>query len=176
MTATVSVSAAAMEPAADAGIEIQIADPGQAHPAPALLLQWVLLALGGRQGIAMTLRVVGESEARALNHRYRDRDYPTNVLSFRAPDDWPDVDGEPEHLGDLVVCAPVIAREAVEQDKLAKSHWAHIVIHGVLHLLGHDHESDSEALAMESLERELLAQLGIPDPYRDDHDDAPRPR
>ena len=104
-------------------------------------------------------------EGQSLNHTYRGKDYATNVLSFPA-DLPPELDLP--LLGDLVVCAPVVAREATEQHKQLNAHWAHMVIHGCLHLLGYDHIDDAEADEMEALERELLAQLGIADPYLDD--------
>ena len=104
------------------------------------------------------MRLVGIDEGRALNRDWRGRDYATNVLSFPMQ--------EPGYLGDIVICAAVVAREAVEQHKSARAHWAHMVVHGVLHLLGHDHVVDAEAERMEALERKLLLRLGFPDPYR----------
>ena len=109
----------------------------------------------------LCLRIVDAAESRALNHRYRDRDRPTNVLSFPAQAPVPGM----TMLGDLVLCAPVIAAEAAEQGKPARAHWAHMVVHGVVHLRGHDHENDDEAAAMEGEERRILAALGIADPY-----------
>ena len=87
------------------------------------------------------------------------------MLSFPAADDWPLLEDESRPLGDLVVCAPVVEREAAEQGKPPLAHWAHIVIHGALHLIGYDHETDAEAAVMESEERRLLARFGFPDPY-----------
>ena len=110
----------------------------------------------------LAVRIVDEGEGRALNARWRNRDRPTNVLSFRA-DLPPEI--ELPLLGDLVLCAPVVLREAAEQGKRARDHWAHLVIHGVLHLLGMDHQDDFEAEVMERREREILATLGIDDPY-----------
>lgn len=125
--------------------------------------RWVGAALAGRRETAeLTVRIVDEAEGRALNARWRGRDYATNVLSF--PAELPPGVALPL-LGDLVVCAPVVAREAAEQGKSEADHWAHLVIHGTLHLLGFDHESESDAVVMEGLERELLAGLGIGDPY-----------
>ncbi|HZX23487.1 MAG TPA: rRNA maturation RNase YbeY [Woeseiaceae bacterium] len=116
----------------------------------------------------LTVRIVGEAESRELNARWRGRDRPTNVLAF--PGGEPGLPGEEEDypLGDLVVCAPVVAREAAEQGKAAESHWCHMIVHGTLHLAGHDHETPEEAARMEGLEREILAELGHPDPYRED--------
>jgi probable rRNA maturation factor len=110
----------------------------------------------------LSIRVVGADESQQLNREWRQRDYPTNVLSFPGET----LPGLPmRHLGDLVICAPVVAREAGEQDKPVEAHWAHMVVHGVLHLLGHDHQADEEAEHMEGLERDILAQLGHADPY-----------
>ena len=110
----------------------------------------------------LSLRIVDREEIRALNHRYRGRDRATNVLSFPAdlPPDLPF-----RHLGDIVICAAVVADEAREQQVDSAAHWAHMVVHGVLHLLGHDHHHDAEAREMETLEAGLLAALGVPDPY-----------
>lgn len=123
---------------------------------------WAGLALQDRPGHELTIRLVDEEESQTLNREYRHKDYPTNVLSF--PADLPPELNIPL-LGDLVICAPVVAREAREQEKPLQAHWAHMVIHGCLHLTGHDHMEDAEADEMESLERQLLAQLGIADPY-----------
>ena len=153
-------------PAGDEAIavEIQTGTAAGRHPADALLTRWIVTAAGPQAGRELTLRVVGEPESTALNRRYRGREYATNVLSFRA-DDWPEIDGERQPLGDLVVCAPVIEREAAEAGRDAEAHWAHIVIHGVLHLLGHDHETDRDAATMEREETRLLTMLGYPDPH-----------
>ncbi len=110
----------------------------------------------------ISLRIVSSAEMQGLNARYRGRDYATNVLSFPA-ELPPGV--ETPLLGDIVVCAAVVAREAHEQNKPIEAHWDHMLVHGVLHLLGHDHEADDEALVMENLERRILADLGWPDPY-----------
>ncbi len=130
-------------------------------PGPASLRRWAKLAAGDRQG-QLGIRVVDSRESRALNERWRGRAKPTNVLSFPA---------SPEHrgrqIGDLVVCAPVVAREAREQGKPIASHWAHMIVHGTLHLLGFDHERSADAKRMESRERALLARIGIADPYGD---------
>jgi len=125
-------------------------------PSPARLRAWARAALGGLAG-ELTLRVVGAPESRALNLRYRGKDQPTNVLSFPY--------GEPGVLGDVVLCAPVVNREAREQGKAAAAHWAHMVVHGVLHLRGFDHIRKTEARVMETTERAILARLSYPDPY-----------
>ncbi len=113
----------------------------------------------------LSIRLVDAEEGQALNAQYRHKDYPTNVLSF--PAELPD-GVELPLLGDLVLCVPVVEREAAEQGKPLLHHWAHLTIHGVLHLLGHDHLQEDEAAAMEALEVQALARLGIPDPYESD--------
>ncbi|WP_313453720.1 rRNA maturation RNase YbeY [Stutzerimonas nitrititolerans] len=126
--------------------------------------RWCELALRQRSADSeLTIRLVDEAEGRELNHTWRQKDYATNVLSF--PADVPDELLDIPLLGDLVVCVPVVAREAAEQGKPLEAHWAHLVIHGCLHLLGYDHIDDAEADEMEALERQLLAELGHPDPY-----------
>ena len=142
-----------------------------ATPDDAALRAWCELALRQRSADSeMTIRLVDEAEGRELNHTYRHKDYATNVLSFPAdvPDDLLDI----PLLGDLVICVAVVEREAAEQGKSLEAHWAHLVIHGCLHLLGYDHIEDDEAEEMEALERELLAELGHPDPYADDENDS----
>lgn len=117
---------------------------------------------GRREDGELSIRVVDAEEGQALNRDYRQRDYATNVLSF--PAELPP--GVPlPVLGDLVLCAPVIAREATEQGKRLQDHYAHMVVHGVLHLLGFDHMNEADAERMETLERSILAGLGVPDPY-----------
>ncbi len=138
-------------------------------PEPSQLQHWCALALRQRTADSeLTIRLVDEPEGHELNHRYRHKNYATNVLTFVA--ELPEgPDGQPlldiPLLGDLVICAPVVMREASEQGKTAQAHWAHLVIHGCLHLLGYDHLEDAEAEEMEDLERQLLAELGHPDPY-----------
>lgn len=135
-----------------------------AEPAPddEDLSRAVAAALAGRRDQAeLCLRLVDEAESAALNHRYRGRSGPTNVLSFPCDAALPDC----HLLGDLVICAPLVAREARAQDKAVADHWAHLTIHGVLHLLGYDHVEDADADIMENEERAVLAGLGIADPY-----------
>lgn len=142
-----------------------------ATPDDAALRAWCEQALRQRSADSeMTIRLVDEAEGRELNHTYRHKDYATNVLSF--PADVPDELLDIPLLGDLVICVPVVEREAAEQGKSLQAHWAHLVIHGCLHLLGYDHIEDDEAEEMEALERELLAELGHPDPYADDENDS----
>lgn len=148
-------------------LDLQVASDAPDLPAFDDLLLWAGTALAGRQVPAsLTIRLVDDPEIRQLNHDYRGKDAPTNVLSFpfEAPPgiDDPDVQAL---LGDLIICAPLVTREAAEQAKPVRHHWAHLVIHGTLHLLGYDHLDPAEADVMEALERRLLAQLDMPDPY-----------
>lgn len=148
-------------------LDLQLASDAAELPGEADFQRWCELALRQRTADSeLTIRLVDEAEARELNHTWRHKDYATNVLSF--PAEIPDGILDIPLLGDLVICAPVVAREAVEQGKLLTAHWAHLVIHGCLHLLGYDHIEDAEAEEMETLERELLAELGHPDPYNDE--------
>lgn len=139
--------------------------PRAGLPAAVSFRRWAAAACTGRILKAdLAIRLVDAKEGRALNRHYRGRDYATNVLSF--PAELPEGVTLPL-LGDLVICAPVVAREAREQGKRLNAHYAHLTIHGVLHLLGLNHEDDREALVMEQIERDLLAGLGIGDPYLD---------
>ena len=117
---------------------------------------------------ALSIRIVEEPEARRFNHEYRNRDYATNVLSFPAelPEGLP-ADIRQTQLGDLLICAPVVVSEARQRKRPEANHWAHLTIHGILHLLGYDHQQEKEAVLMESLEIEILNNLGISDPYQD---------
>lgn len=144
-------------------LDLQIAVKAPELPAEADIQRWVAAAVGDAMEEAqLTVRIVDEAEIRELNATYRGKDYPTNVLSFpfEAP---PGVDIP--LLGDIIVCAAVVAREAAEQGKPLKAHWAHMVIHGTLHLLGYDHIEEAEAEEMEGLEIRLLADLGYANPY-----------
>ena len=144
-------------------VSVEYALPRLGLPAAVSFRKWVAAALKGRIREAdLALRIVGTKEGRALNRHYRGRDYATNVLSF--PAELPEGVRLPL-LGDIVLCAPVVAREAKEQKKALADHWAHLTVHGTLHLLGWDHEDAREAECMEQLEREILAEMGIDDPY-----------
>jgi probable rRNA maturation factor len=134
-------------------------------PSTPRIASWVQAALGARgAGTAVAVRLVGAAEGRRLNRAWRRKDYATNVLSFPAPAVRVRAVG-PRTLGDLVICAPVLAREAREQGKSRLAHWAHLVVHGSLHLAGFDHERDADARRMEGREKRVLAALGFPDPY-----------
>jgi probable rRNA maturation factor len=133
-------------------------------------------ASNANRQLELTIRIVGAAESRRLNRTWRNKDKPTNVLSFPAAPLAPGDNGVPsrlsakefsalQELGDLAICAPVVAREAKEQGKPAQAHWAHMVVHGVLHLLGFDHENDRDAAVMEAREMKILAQFGYPNPY-----------
>lgn len=143
-------------------VDIQRASEAPGQPDDESFIRWAGLALRDKPGHELTIRLVDEEESQSLNRDYRDRDYPTNVLSF--PADLPPELNIPL-LGDLVVCVQVVQREAAEQQKSAESHWAHMVIHGCLHLLGYDHIDDAQAEEMEGIERRLMAELGFSDPY-----------
>ena len=127
-------------------------------PSRSQLRQWVQAAL--RCDAEINLRLVGTDEGRDLNRDYRGKDYATNVLTFVSDDESP-------RAGDIVLCAPVVRKEADAQRKALADHYAHLVVHGMLHLQGHDHERAADAAAMEAREVAILARLGLPDPYAD---------
>jgi probable rRNA maturation factor len=125
---------------------------------------WAGMAIGRRAaGGELGVSVVGSAESRRLNARYRGKDKPTNVLSFAAS--YAPL-GDAPHLGDLVICAPVVRSEARDQGKTLRAHWAHLVVHGALHLIGYDHEREAEAKRMERREVAVLRRLGFANPYR----------
>ena len=139
--------------------------PRAGLPASASFRRWVEAALRGakrRKPAALAIRLIDADEGRALNRDYRGKDYATNVLSF--PAELPPGVALPL-IGDLAICAPVVKREAAEQGKREWDHWAHLTVHGVLHLLGYDHIVEAEADVMEALETRILAGLDIADPY-----------
>ncbi|MGQ0618956.1 MAG: rRNA maturation RNase YbeY [Panacagrimonas sp.] len=142
-------------------ILVQRRVPPAGVPSASTLRGWALATLGANAG-DLTIRVVDEAESHELNQRYRGKDKSTNVLSFPYDGDMLDM----PMLGDLVICAPVVNREAEEQHKDPRAHWAHMVVHGCLHLLGYDHMADQDAEKMESREREILAGFGFADPYQ----------
>lgn len=159
-------STASPRPAAEA-IEVAVSYGcgRRGVPAPGSFARWVRGALAGqRRGGLVSIRIVDEAEGRALNRDYRRRDYATNVLSFPADPPPKGVKG-PRLFGDLVLCAAVVESEAREQGKRPVDHYAHLTVHGALHLVGHDHMEAAEAARMEALEVRILAGLGIEDPY-----------
>lgn len=132
-------------------------------PSAVQFRRWARAALTGHKTeVELCIRIATAAESRRLNAEYRGQDKPTNVLSFSTTAPIPT---KLSSLGDLVICAQVVAREAREQGKPAEAHWAHMTVHGVLHLLGYDHQKKTEAGRMEALERKILARLGYPDPY-----------
>ena len=147
------------KPSKRLNLSVQYACNKTGLPLRADFVRWARAALVGGGEIA--IRLVEIDEGQALNKEYRGKDYATNVLSFPY-------DIEPVVSGDLVICPAVVAREATEQNKLLAAHYAHLVVHGMLHLQGWDHENDDDAQAMEEEETEILAALGYPDPYLDE--------
>jgi probable rRNA maturation factor len=145
---------ASRAPALD--LVVQRAVPGSSLPVRATLRRWASAALACDARV--TLRFVGATEGRALNRTYRGRDYATNVLTFVY-------DGQVPLAGDIVVCLPVVRREAKAQRKTLRAHLAHLVVHGMLHLQGHDHDRAADAAAMEARETEILRGLRYADPY-----------
>ena len=145
-------------------VDLQIATENlEELPTEDQIVQWATAAVQPEgDEVEMTVRIVDEAESHELNLTYRGKDRPTNVLSF--PFECPD-EVELPLLGDLVICRQVVEREAVEQEKPLMAHWAHMVVHGSLHLLGYDHIEDDEAEEMESLETQIMQGLGFDDPY-----------
>ena len=137
-------------------LTVQYATASRRAPGADEFRAWAVSAL--ERDAQITVRVVGLAEGRALNRTYRGRDYATNVLTFVLND-------APPYAGDLALCAPVVAREAREQGKDLSAHYAHLTVHGVLHLQGYDHENSRAAKIMEALETRILKRLGYPDPY-----------
>ena len=139
-------------------LAVQYAVRARGLPSQAQLRRWARAAL--ERNARVTVRIVGGGEARALNRKFRHRDRPTNVLTFVMRT-------RPRLEGDVALCAPLIAREARAQHKSAAAHYAHLVVHGVLHLQGYDHQAKREARAMERRETRIVTRLGFPDPYGD---------
>ena len=139
------------------GLSVQYGVRKRGLPSPAQFRRWARAAL--ERSALVTVRIIGNSEARALNRDFRGRNYATNVLTFVMRE-------KPRLEGDLALCAPVIAREARAQKKSTAAHYAHLVVHGVLHLQGYDHENDNEARVMERREIRVVTRLGFPDPYQ----------
>lgn len=144
-------------------VDLQLACENSHIPSRKDIETWLNAALDNiRHEVEVTVRVVNEHDSGELNERWRQASGPTNVLSFPADSD---TRISPELLGDIVICATVIEKEALQQNKPVKSHWAHIVVHGALHLLGYDHVQDNDAEKMEALEIDILEKLGIDNPY-----------
>lgn len=145
-------------------IDIEINSTSTKIPSVENIEHWISIALQSDElnQAEVSVYIVDEAESQDLNFQYRGKDKPTNILSF--PADIPEEVGVPL-LGDLVICAPIVEREAQEQGKSLHAHWAHILIHGSLHLLGYDHIEDDEAEVMEALETRLVTQLNFPAPY-----------
>jgi len=157
-------------PASPPVIDVEVVSDDGTVPSIGEITDWVRRALDAipqpPQDAELAVRVVDAQEMQSLNCEHRQKDAPTNVLSFPIGE----IEGLPaaagNFLGDIVVCAPVVRREAAEQGKHLNDHWAHMLVHGTLHLLGYDHQVDSEAAKMEALERRVLAQHGVSNPYR----------
>jgi probable rRNA maturation factor len=156
-------------------ITVQYATSRRGVPHAVRLRRWALAARASAAAVrkartrlvalseSLTIRVVNARDSRVLNRQWRGKDYATNVLSF--PDGTLSPDEHERGLGDLIICAPVVRSEARSQRKTGESHWAHMVVHGVLHLLGYDHVNDRDARQMERLEVEILGRFGYSDPY-----------
>ncbi len=155
-------------------VQLAPAVPPGSVPVTAQFRAWIHAALAGRARGAVTVRIVDEPESADLNGAWRGKPYATNVLSFPLGE-APDARFQSGLLGDLVICAPVVAREAAEQRKPEPAHWAHMVVHGTLHLLGYDHEIEADATRMEALEIRILQHLGYPNPYLQMDVDERRP-
>lgn len=137
-------------------LSLQLASSSPNIPDQKLIRKWVKATL--RVDTEVTIRIVDEAEGRELNKTYRGKDYATNVLTFPLTE-------EPHLMGDIIICAPVVIKEAIEQNKPLEAHFAHLTVHGTLHLHGYDHLNDDQAGLMESIEVTTLHQLGYPDPY-----------
>lgn len=152
------------------GLVVQDATVDGATPPAADLLSWARASVDSRRDSReeLVIRLVDADESAELNHTYRGKQGPTNVLSF-AFEPPPGI-AEMPHIGDLVICQSVVEREARDQGKAVEAHYAHMVVHGVLHLRGYDHQTETEARTMEALETRILDQLGFPDPYQERQD------
>lgn len=145
-------------------VDVQFACPATGLPGEAEIIRWAQAALADQRG-SITVRIVDEQEGGALNHAYRHKRGATNVLSFPFEPPEAVAASVQDYLGDIVICAPVVAREALGQHKPLKAHWAHMVVHGCLHLTGFDHQHEAEARTMKALETRILNKLSYPNPY-----------
>lgn len=145
-------------------LELQIASEVKTLPHPSQFREWISESLSGKVegNVELTIRVVDKEEITELNHKYRKKNKATNVLAFPSEINK---DINFFNLGDIVICAPVIEEEAKKADKELLAHWAHIVVHGALHIVGFDHQTDKQAKKMEALETKILGKLGFPPPY-----------
>ncbi len=137
-------------------LAVQFASVLATLPTRAQFRQWAKAAI--RVDTEATIRIVDEAEGRELNNTYRGKDYATNVLTFPITE-------EPHLMGDIIICATVVAAEAIAQNKPLAAHYAHLTVHGILHLHGYDHETEAQAELMESLETAIITKLGYPNPY-----------
>ena len=159
-----------MSAARPTDVDIQVVSDADHVPDEATVADWVRAAIDGSderpgEALEVAVRIVDETEMQSLNREYRAKDRVTNVLSFPAGGDAFAPPDAPVPLGDIVVCAPVVAAEAAEQAKSVEAHWAHLLVHGTLHLLGYDHVDPACAETMEALEVRILSQRGVADPY-----------
>jgi probable rRNA maturation factor len=144
-------------------VDIQMASASEEAPDPQSIERWVGAAIGNqRESTELSIRIVDVDEGQILNEQFRGSTGATNVLSFPFENESPEL---LPLIGDIVICAPVVLKEASEQNKTLNAHWAHMIIHGVLHLLGHDHQNENDANLMETLETEIMQGLGFPPPY-----------
>ena len=162
-------------------LELQIASGATTLPHPSQFREWIRIALENKvNDVEMTIRIVDSEEMQELNKQYRNKNKPTNVLSFPGiktfdgikldnndKDYLKQIKLEDDYLGDIIICAPIMEKEAIDNEKNLSAHWAHIVIHGALHLIGYNHEELNDAEKMEGLETEILVKLGFEPPYGD---------
>jgi len=155
-------------------LQLQFASESKNLPDSKRMEDWVRQSCPDNDQVSVGIRIVDEQESAKLNEQYRDKQGPTNVLSFpfespHMPDDLDEDDDMLEDfLGDLLICAPVVEAEAKQQGKSLEAHWAHMVVHGVLHLQGYDHIETAQAEQMEDIERHIMEALGFPDPYQEE--------